>query len=176
MGTFHTRNFFLITGTLLIYHFVLSFIKKVEPFQNAFIVACNNGWKHYQSSCYKYSNRQSRWTDAEDLCQKDGAHLAKITSRKEQDFVFSLGVHQPFQIWIGLRAQGPSGKFTWADGSPLGNFTFWSAGEPSPGPDVCAEIIRNDSQGQWRTGQCTTRHSSYVCEKGLCNWSVLIQS
>ena len=165
----HTRNFFQTTGTLLIYHFVLSFIKKVEPFQNAFIVACNNGWKHYQSSCYKYSNRQSRWTDAEDLCQKDGAHLAKITSRKEQDFVFSLGVHQPFQIWIGLRAQGPSGKFTWADGSPLGNFTFWSAGEPSPDPDVCAEMIRNDGQGRWQTGQCTTRHSSYVCEKGLCN-------
>lgn len=134
------------------------------------IVTCNNGWKHYQSSCYKYSNHHRRWTDAEDICQRDGAHLAKITSRKEQDFVFSLGVHQPFQIWIGLRAQGPSGKFTWADGSPLGNFTFWSAGEPSPDPDVCAEMIRNDSQGRWQTGPCTTRHSSYVCEKErACN-------
>lgn len=139
-----------------------------------FTVACDNGWKHYRSSCYKYSNRQSRWTDAEGFCQRDGGHLPKITSREVQDFVFGLGLHQPFDTWIGLREQKDSGKFIWADGSPVGNFTFWSGGEPVQGKDVCVEMLRSDNNGRWRTGQCTVKHSSYVCQKGLYNRLILM--
>ena len=121
------------------------------------------------SSCYKYNNHQSRWTDARTACQKDGAELAKITSRDVHDFVFGLGTHQPFDIWIGLRQQVVSSKtrFVWTDGSRIGNFSFWSSGEPRPGQDVCVEMVRNDNNGRWRTGECTQKHSSYVCQKGL---------
>ncbi|KAJ7360286.1 Adhesion G protein-coupled receptor L3 [Desmophyllum pertusum] len=126
---------------------------------------CDNGWKHYMSSCYKYSNRQSRWTDARRLCQNIGADLAKITSRDVHDFVFGLGSHQPFDIWIGLQQQAASGDFVWTDRSPVGNFTFWSRGEPRLGPGVCVEMHRNDNKGRWRTDKCTVKHSSYVCQK-----------
>lgn len=115
------------------------------------------------SSCYKYFNSQRRWTDARGLCQNLGADLAKITSRDVHDFVFSLGTHQPFDTWIGLR-QDTDG-FVWTDGSPTG-YTFWSTGEPTPGKDVCAEIGRYATNGRWKTGECTIVHSSYVCEKG----------
>lgn len=136
-------------------------------------VACDNGWKHYMSSCYKYSNRQSRWTDARRLCQNIGADLAKITSRDVHDFVFGLGSHQPFDIWIGLQQQAVSGDFVWTDGSPVGNFTFWSRGEPRLGQGVCVEMHRNDNKGRWRTGKCTLKHSSYVCQKGVSSLALL---
>ncbi len=120
------------------------------------------------SSCYKYFNHQSRWTDARDHCQNIGADLAKITSRDVHDFVFGLRSDQRFDIWIGLRQQVVLSKaqFVWTDGSRIGNFTFWSSGEPRPGQDLCVEMLRNDNDGRWRTGKCTEKHSSYVCEKG----------
>lgn len=90
----------------------------------------------------------------------------KITSRDVHDFVFGLGAHQTLNIWIGLRSRSGSTDFVWTDGSPVGNFTFWSSGEPSPGQDVCAEMLHTATDGRWRTGECTVVHSSYVCEKG----------
>ncbi|XP_078348608.1 uncharacterized protein LOC144633639 [Oculina patagonica] len=133
--------------------------------KGAFGSSCGVGWKHYMFSCYKYFNRQSRWTDARNLCQGIGADLAKITSRDVHDFVFGLGSHQPFDIWIGLRQLGT--RFVWTDGSRIGNFTFWLSGKPlaRPGQDVCVEMLRNDTDGRWRTGKCTVKHSSYVCQK-----------
>ncbi len=125
------------------------------------------------SSCYKYFNHQSRWTDARNLCQNISADLAKITSRDVHDFVFGLGSHQPFDVWIGLRQLGT--RFVWTDGSRIGNFSFWLRGEPlaRPGQDVCVEMLRNDNDGRWGTGKCTVKHSSYVCQKGAFAWVFL---
>ena len=118
------------------------------------------------SSCYKYFNSQRRWTDARGLCKNLTADLAKITSRDVHDFVFHLGRHQPFDTWIGLRQQSTV-SLVWTDGASVGQFTFWSDGEPASGNDVCAKMGRNDTHGRWRTGECTIAHNSYVCEKGL---------
>ena len=118
------------------------------------------------SSCYKYFNSQRRWTDARDLCKNLTADLAKITSRDVHDFVFRLGLHQPFDTWIGLRQQSTV-SFVWTDGASVGQFTFWSDGEPASENDVCAKMGRNDAHGRWRTAECTIAHNSYVCEKGL---------
>ena len=126
------------------------------------------------SNCYQYSNRQSRWIDARNRCQKIGADLAKITSRDVQDFVFRLGLHQPFNIWIGLQQQVVGNKkvLVWTDGAILGNFSFWSDGEPRQGQNICVEMLKGDINGRWVTGECTpttSKHSSYVCQKGMFN-------
>lgn len=138
-----------------------------------FIVACDNGWKQYMSYCYQYSNHQSRWIDARKRCQNIGADLAKITSRDVQDFVFRLRLDQKsFNIWIGLQQQvvGNTKPFVWTDGSHLGNFTFWSGDEPREGQNICVEMLHSDTNGRWGTGECTattSKHSSYVCQKGM---------
>ena len=140
-----------------------------------FIVACNNGWKQYKSYCYQYSNHQSRWIDARNRCKNIGADLTKITSRDVQDFVFRLRLlvdQKSFNIWIGLHQQivQNTKSFIWTDGSLLGNFTFWSGGEPQPGQNICVEMLHSDNNGRWGTGECTpttSKHSSYVCQKGM---------
>jgi len=125
------------------------------------------------SYCYQYSNHQRRWIDARQRCQDIGADLAKITSREMQDFVFSLRLDQrSFNIWIGLQQQVVENtkSFVWTDGSHLGNFTFWSDGEPRQGQNICVEMLHNDTNGRWGTGDCTpntSKHSSYVCQKGM---------
>ena len=134
--------------------------------QSLIPAVCEPGWNKYMSSCYKYFNGQRRWTDARGLCKNLNADLAKITSSDVHDFAFRLGLHQPFDTWIGLRQQSTV-SFVWTDGASVGQFTFWSDGEPASGNDVCAKMGRNDSHGRWRTGECTIAHSSYVCEKGL---------
>lgn len=124
------------------------------------------------SNCYQYSNIHRRWIDARSRCQKNGADLAKISSRNVQDFVFGLGLHQSFNIWIGLQQQvvGNRKSFVWTDGSLLGNFTFWSNNELRQGQNICVEMLRGDNNGRWGTGECTpttSKHSSYVCQKGM---------
>ena len=86
--------------------------------------------------------------------------------------MFRLGLHQPFNIWIGLQQQlvGDKKTFVWTDGSLLVNFSFWSNGEPRQGQNICVEMVGSDNNGRWGTGECTpttSKHSSYVCQKGM---------
>jgi len=131
------------------------------------------------SYCYQYFNHHLRWIDARYHCQNIGADLAKITSREVQDFVFRLGLDQrSFNTWIGLQQQvvGNTKSFVWTDGSHLGNFTFWSDGEPQQGQNICVEMLHNDTNGRWGTGECISKHSPYVCQKGVFKLSVTFVS
>ncbi|XP_068692854.1 uncharacterized protein [Montipora foliosa] len=134
------------------------------------VPACETGWNKYLSSCYKYFNENHRWQDAKDRCSGEfGADLAKITSQDVHNFVYNLGTHQPFDIWIGLRQNAGSSDFVWTDGSQIGNFSFWDTRQPPiPGHDLCTRMSsRTLTYGRWITGDCANAHSAYVCEKAV---------
>lgn len=139
------------------------------------VPACETGWNKYLSSCYKYFNENHRWQDAKDRCSGEfGADLAKITSQDVHNFVYSLGTHQPFDIWIGLRQNAGSSDFVWTDGSQIDNFSFWDTGQPPiAGHDLCTGMSSRETltNGRWITGDCADAHKAYVCEKAVTGCS-----
>ncbi|XP_067056620.1 adhesion G protein-coupled receptor L3-like isoform X5 [Acropora muricata] len=135
------------------------------------ILGCEDGWKEYESSCYKYFDLHYRWSFAKGECNSLGADLAKITSREVHDFVYKLRIHQSSSVWIGLRQWMELPNFVWTDGSHIGNFTFWNTGEPlvSTRP-LCVRMSSAATNGQWEAVECANVHSTYVCEKAsLCH-------
>jgi hypothetical protein len=77
----------------------------------------------------------SSWSSAETTAVQQGAHLASITSKEEDDFVRWAVCHGD-RAWIGL---GP-GSTNWTDGSPVG----YSPGITQP-PMASSKVYINGS-------------------------------
>lgn len=90
------------------------------------ITNSNNGHVYYLLP-------QSTWTEAEEMAQCLGGHLATIRNAAENLFVFTNfsrfgGVDRG--LWIGLTDVGQEGNFRWISGEPFG-FQLWARGEPN---------------------------------------------
>ena len=51
--------------------------------------SCEHGWLHDIAGgyCYKRSKEKLTWHASEAQCKRDGAELASISSRREQEFL-----------------------------------------------------------------------------------------
>ncbi|NXA20458.1 CL17A protein, partial [Ibidorhyncha struthersii] len=45
---------------------------------------CSAGWKTFEKSCYSFSMETMSWSDAQEICIDQGAHLVIINSEQEQ--------------------------------------------------------------------------------------------
>ncbi|KGL86837.1 C-type lectin domain family 17, member A, partial [Charadrius vociferus] len=45
---------------------------------------CSAGWKTFEKSCYSFSTETMSWSDAQEICADQGAHLVIINSEPEQ--------------------------------------------------------------------------------------------
>ncbi|MBI89791.1 MAG: hypothetical protein CMG60_06865, partial [Candidatus Marinimicrobia bacterium] len=77
-----------------------------------------------ENSCYYISENAMVWTDASEMAQSYGGHLATVTSQEEQDFLGGFGG------WIGLTDENVEGQWEWVTGEPV-DYTNWFNGEPN---------------------------------------------
>ncbi|RYZ90652.1 MAG: C-type lectin domain-containing protein, partial [Proteobacteria bacterium] len=72
------------------------------------------------------------WKTSEHWARSLGGHLASISDKNEQDWVFNTFTKDDPQrlLWIGLHRSTPTGHFAWSDGSPL-EYANWFPGEPN---------------------------------------------
>jgi|GEM_PF-7062463 len=79
-----------------------------------------------------YLLSESTWEAAEMTAKELGGHLATISSKVEQDWVFEtfgrFGGDTNRSLWIGLHKL--SGVWAWASGE-IAPFTYWAPGEPN---------------------------------------------
>ena len=78
------------------------------------------------NSCYYISDPENPmvWTDASEMAQAHGGHLATVTSQEEQDVLGGSGG------WIGLTDENIEGQWEWVTGEPV-DYTYWFGGEPN---------------------------------------------
>lgn len=82
---------------------------------------------------YMVFNERESWTDAKEKCEKMGGHLATITSKKENEFVYNLVEKADGgNAWIGLYNVGDSKNenWKWVTGEKV-LYENWKSGEPS---------------------------------------------
>jgi hypothetical protein len=111
------------------------------------------------------------WVDAQKYCESLGGHLATLTSREENDFVYQLMLDSGYtSAYFGLTNREEEGTWTWVNGE-LGSYTNWHPGEPS-------EVNRFDedyamfsdqySDGTWDDGDFSkseeTETIPFICE------------
>uniref|UniRef100_H3C654 C-type lectin domain-containing protein n=1 Tax=Tetraodon nigroviridis TaxID=99883 RepID=H3C654_TETNG len=140
---------------------------------------CRDGWEEFEGQCYYFSNNTSKWEEARERCQLQGADLVQVSSRKEQEFLTDR-VKQMMRgnndlFWIGLTDSVTESTWLWVDGSPLEQgfvLTFWHNREPNNWDDEdpvrgedCVRL--GDINGNincWSDRACSHPERS-ICEK-----------
>lgn len=133
---------------------------------------CNAGEYPYGTACYSApgfsrSNLMD-YATAVQVCAANGAQVASIHSKDENEFLYELLDKLPFlgpaSAWIGLKRTGAGAgpaSFAWEDGSAV-SYTRWAPGEPNneEGDEDCAILwgpgLKNYPEflGKWNDAPC----------------------
>ena len=70
------------------------------------------------------------WPEAKAYCESQGGYLATITSKEENDFIFSRLGGSSYALWIGGTDAAREGTWAWVNNEPWG-YANWDAGEPN---------------------------------------------
>ena len=128
-------------------------------------------------SCYKLFTAPETSNNAEAKCRSLRAHLVKIESALENDFLTNTPLNgKEGAFWIGLSDQMEEGKWKWTDGSLLANYTAWRNNQPNGNENQnCGQIVRGTfylgsfyftgfKDGEWNDFSCDYS-ICYICEK-----------
>ena len=132
---------------------------------------CWPGWCSFKSSCYKIVERHLNFSEAEQNCLQQAAHLTAVQSLAENNFVAGLATPEA-NLWIGFNDRTEEGHWVWTSTSESGTYINWDVGQPTRRFSYirdCAFLASSRrSRGSWHSENCAARLSS-VCEKGTVN-------
>ncbi|XP_038832584.1 C-type lectin domain family 10 member A-like isoform X1 [Salvelinus namaycush] len=118
---------------------------------------CDEGWLHFESSCYFLSRDRMNWDESRDECKKRGADLAIITNKTVQTFLTKKG---NLMYWIGLRQR--TRNWVWVNNTALGQ-SYWSG---SNRQGDCGLLTgRDPPERSWSSSSCD-QYSFYICQRG----------
>ncbi|KAI8499349.1 hypothetical protein Bbelb_231130 [Branchiostoma belcheri] len=104
-----------------------------EVIHHVMLVPCPEGYTEWRrGTCYKFFSTWKTFSEADQICRKDGGTLAMPRDEETSAYLHSIS-KTPGKIyiyWIGLHDQREEGKFEWVDGSALGEYSPWSPGRP----------------------------------------------
>ena len=112
--------------------------------------------REFNGHYYQVVTTATTYGEAEMQCEMKGAHLATITSKEEQDFIYSLTGQD--DVWLG--GEYKNGAWTWVTGEPF-TYTNWKKGQPS-NPVEEKYLHFWDEKGEW--DDVTDEEQGYVME------------
>uniref|UniRef100_A0A674PGF1 C-type lectin domain-containing protein n=1 Tax=Takifugu rubripes TaxID=31033 RepID=A0A674PGF1_TAKRU len=147
-------------GLLCVLQAALNICLRLIICESFYICAFSDRWFHFQKSLYYISSVKNTWHLSREYCLQEGADLAIINSRAEQNFKMTL--------WIGLMEQRSERTWRWVDGTPLTE-SYWSLGEPNNyegRQEQCVEQIDREDKKGWNDLVCEFSNF-YMCEKRI---------
>ncbi|XP_066298702.1 uncharacterized protein [Branchiostoma lanceolatum] len=98
-------------------------------------VSCKGGYTVFRGICYKVFKIYQTFSEAAETCRANGGTLAMPRDALTNNFLISLYQKSVSNdpLWFGLHDRREEGKFEWADGSPLGEYSSWGALRPDNG-------------------------------------------
>ena len=103
------------------------------------------------------------WNEARIFCQRDGADLARLPTRRNTSevnkIISELGID--VEYWIGLFDDASGRQYRWIDGA-MQTLDNWATGEPDG--HTCAVISEFSEYRKWGGADCNNT-KAFVCEK-----------
>jgi len=103
--------------------------------------------------------------EAIEYCESMGGHLATITSKEENDFLYSyiISLGQK-NAYFGLIDRGQKGNWKWVTGESV-VYTNWAKGEPNrENPrEIVAMFYQKFTDGKWNDGDFSAG-CPFICE------------
>jgi hypothetical protein len=105
--------------------------------------------------CYTFFATRMPRDAGKAACEGTGAHLARISSMTENNFVLSL-VGSTGIAYLGANDLGAEGTFLWDDGTLI-EYSNWNLGAPDSGGGLYEEdcvVIDGTTGGRWDDRPC----------------------
>ncbi len=123
----------------------------------------------FNGHTYCVFDLSSGWKEAKEYCESLGGHLATITTKEENDFIYQFMKQSGHSdAFFGFTDEAEEGTWQWVTGEPVA-FTNWKQGEPNDdaGTEDYAMFYHNyaDQWNDWKFGEVTV----FICE-----WDQLI--
>ena len=122
---------------------------------------------------YAFYNIGSTWADAKAYCESLGGHLATITSKEENDYVYNLLTQSEYDsAYFGLSDSEQEGVWKWVTGEPF-TYNNWHTGEPNShySAEDYAMFYWQFPDGTWNDGDFGGRTDRggtvFICEWDL---------
>ncbi|XP_046337481.2 perlucin-like [Haliotis rufescens] len=128
------------------------------------ICPCPTGFVQYQQACYWFSNIAGSFAEARSYCQFFRSHLARITSKEEDDFVRSYAKEtgRAPDYWLGATDLITERTFVWEVGDTL-NYTNWHSDEPNKKTENCLGY-KQLYDYLWNDYRCDVA-INFICER-----------
>ena len=87
------------------------------------MTGCPENWEEHSGHCYLWGDKPRSWYKAEEFCEKEGGHLASVTSEAANEYIFEgKEKRKHANIWLGGSDQEEEGGQTVVPGtSQCGN-------------------------------------------------------
>ncbi|GFV23925.1 macrophage mannose receptor 1 [Trichonephila clavipes] len=121
-----------------------------------------SGWLKLDDMCFKmFSGNPLSWHEAEESCQRQGAHLVSLSGSSIRAIASYLGVEVNHTYWMGLAYERSTHKFKWLNSWPM-TISKWGKNEPSEvdRDEVC---FSSTPDGFWRKTSCKEQ-LPYICQ------------
>ncbi len=113
-----------------------------------------------------FQGEANSWEEARDYCLSIGGHLATLTSREENDYVFRMITEAGiWSAYFGFSDSVEEGVWTWVTGEPI-SFLNWAPGEPNGyGGENYGMFYGELSDGTWNDGSFSgVEDGTFICE------------
>ena len=128
------------------------------------MTGCPENWEEHSGHCYLWGDKPRSWYKAEEFCEKEGGHLASVTSEAANEYIFEGKEKRKHdKIWLGGSDQEEEGVWKWSDGTPW-NFQLWNLQEPSNVTDQDCLIQFGLNVKEWKDYPCNYERN-FVCSK-----------
>ena len=123
--------------------------------EQVFYKELKEGEVTFQERIFTLHKTGKNWIEAEAECQREGGHLASVTSEEVNGELARLA--GDYKVWLGARRE--AGKWSWSDNSTWGRYTKWSHKQGNDGDGSCVTFYGKG----WDDDPCTTMHL-YICQ------------
>ena len=137
--------------------------------EKACVTACKENWEEKSGRCFLWGgNKKRSWDEAEEFCQKEGGHLASVTSEAIHEYIIKEKNRKGVgYLWLGGSDKEEEGVWKWSDGSPW-EFAKLNKGEPRNGSEEHCLIVAGHNVEKWNDYDCKAE-SNFVCSQTLCS-------
>ncbi|XP_062588729.1 perlucin-like protein [Saccostrea cucullata] len=128
---------------------------------------CPKGWEKFDENCYIQLSKKSTWSASKSACQALNAHLARVTSKREHNWIYKNfgGSH----AWIDATDSLKEGEWRWSSTGKLLTYTAWDKGEPNGrGSENCVHVRYYRGTFNWNDADCGYTCQA-ICEKAIYN-------
>ncbi|KAK6180708.1 hypothetical protein SNE40_008709 [Patella caerulea] len=139
----------------------------VPSVPDGMVYGCNDiYWTKYMGYCYLTVEKGLSWKEARDLCRiEQSADLASISSKDENNFIYSIIPAAVTKAWVGLNDLENKSLFLWSSGEQV-QYVNWGSNQPGYLRDG-EDCVHMNHQGTWFISNCSSASPVTVCKRPM---------